>query len=292
MEIKRYLIWRHDGAIGNTAEQVLGLTLHLRPHAHKRTIVTEFEWQKTLILASPVLSTAQIEVTPGLQPDMNDMEITVPDVYRKGNSFPASWERLIGLQEHCLTWPRLPELSYDVVIMFKSSRFRHRSESMNLDSHRRVSEKKYTKLIEELARSGLRVARIGGPEQRPLPIQKNVHDLKGIDPTLKSDLDVISSCRVAVFSDSGLWPMAVALGKRTVVSDVVSDAGNYFSSRFLPFVGVKLNRDRTNVFGWAGTNLKVLRKPTLTVGRFTLFFPVSRKRLKSEIIQSLKSPLL
>lgn len=292
MEIKRYLVWRHDGAIGNTAEQVLGLTLHLRNLTQPKTIITEFAWQKTLILASPVLRTAQIEVIPGLQPDMNDKAIIVPDVYREDNSYPSSWERLIRLEGGCLSWPQSHELTYDVVVMFKSSRFRHRSESMNLDSHRRVSERKYSRLTQDLARSGFSVARIGGPEQRPLPAQENVYDFRGVDPTLKSDLDLISSCKVAVFSDSGLWPIAAALGKLTIVSDVVSDAGNYFSTRFLPFIGFKLNRDRTEVFGWTGENVKVLRKPTLSVGRFTIFLPMRRKQLKSEIIQALKSPLL
>lgn len=267
---------------------MIGLTQFLFQSNHEAVVTTEHEWQETLIRTSPVLKYSRVDLEENLKPDLENEELTVPDVYRSVNSYPSGWERLDKRRARCLSWPTDPEARFDVVIMFKSAKYRHRNESANMDAHRFVSERKYEKIMYTLAQKGYSVARIGGPEQRDLRQHCNIFDFKGCDPTMTKDLDLIASCEVAVFSDSGLWPISVALGKRTIVADVVSDQGSFIGSKFLSNVSWRLNTKAKNVFGWAlDERLVILRKSLYQVGKISIFIPCSRRKLLKEITNQL-----
>ena len=137
---------------------------------------------------------------------------------------------------------------------------------------------------------GLAVARLGGPEQKPLPFHENIFDFAGADPSLRTDLQVLASSSVVLFTDSGFWPMAVGLGKRTIISDVVSDQGNFASHRAFPHAALRVNRSRTDVFGWTHDDLTtVLRKRRLSLGPFSLFIPNSTRKLLRTVIGQIGS---
>lgn len=287
MDIKRYLIWRHDNAIGNTLEQVIGLTQQLQKGQTPESqieILLEKPWQKTMAQSSPLLVDAKFTFIKDGATTLGDESVIVPNVYRESNSFVSSWDQLESQNANCLSIDEDPVWQFDLVFMFKSKSFRHPGESSNLDAHRFVSESKYRGVILALARRGYKVARIGGPEQKRLPDHPNISDFSGQDPTMFQDLRLLAASKLNVFTDSGLWPLSVGLGKRTVICDIVSDYGSFLTHRVLPFIGIRVGKDRTAVFKWASeTDTVLLHKKKFNLGSLHIFIPVGKKRILSEI---------
>lgn len=295
MEIKRYLIWRHDYAIGNTAEQVIGLTQHLlktKARPVEIEVFVEKPWQRTLAQSSPQLADAKFSFVEDGALLINDESVAVPNVYREKNSYPAGWANLDHETANCLRVPSETQSEFDVVFMFKSRAHKHPGETRNHDAHRFVSESKYHQIVLELARQGHRVARIGGPEQEMIAPHANVTDFRGKDSSMSLDLKLLAASKLNVFTDSGLWPISVGLGKSTLVSDVVSDLGSFRTWRYLPFVGIRVGRKKTPVFDWtSSTDTKLLRKKSLRIGPLHVFFPVGKRRIVSEILALLDARL-
>lgn len=98
----------------------------------------------------------------------------------------------------------------------------------------------------------------------------------------------MASCQVAGFSDSGLRPISLALGKRTIVADVVSGQGSFIGSKFLSNASWRLNTKAKNVFGWAlDVSLVIRRKSLYRVGKISICLPVIRQKLLKEITNQL-----
>ena len=278
--------------MGNTAEQIVGLAQHINKGGENpSTVVVEHPWQKTLVQLVPSLKSVQIEVTPHAGDLLTDDEVCVPDVYRKRNSYNAGWERLEKVKKGGT--PLLARDSFsseksDLIMMFKSQRFTHPGEPKRMDAHRFVRERKYHKAALQLARQGLRIVRIGGPEQPRMPMHPNISDLAGVDKLLAGDLDALNSSRAALFTDSGLWPVSVGMGKPTLVADVVSDLGTYTRIPFVPFLYRRVGEHRTDVFGWAqGPYTTLIRKRRICLGTVCLFIPVSKKQLIAGVVDIL-----
>ena len=256
-------------------------------------ILVEHPWQRTMVGLIPNLDSSLITVAP-MGTDFQDMiksdlKIVAPDVYRVQNSFNAGWERLRQFTTPPLTKKPFPGDAFDLVVMYKSKSFSHKTEGRNIDSHRFVSEEKYEAVIYRLADQGWRIVRLGGPEQRALKKHANILDLAGTDRSLDLDVRAISSSRVGWFSDSGLWPIAVGLGVPSVISDIVSDQGSYFTHRLLPFLGVRIGYQSTRVFGWVSPEHITLHKRRFTLFRLSIFIPNSRSAITESIEGLLKS---
>lgn len=254
----------------------------------------EHPWQKTLVRLIPSLKSVQIEVTPDAGDLLTNDEVCVPDVYRKRNSYNAGWERLEKVKKGAaaaaplLAWDSFSPKKYDLILMFKSQRFAHPGEPKGFDAHRFVRESKYHKAALQLARQGLRIVRIGGPEQPRMPMHPNITDLAGLNKLLAGDLDALNSSRAALFTDSGLWPISVGMCKPTLVADVVSDLGAYSRIPFVPFLYWRVGEHRTDVFGWAQSPYTTLiRKRRICLGAVCFFIPVSKKQLIAGVVDIL-----
>lgn len=253
--MRSFLVFRHDDALGNSAEQVLGLAQFLEqfPLQSADRILVEHTWQRAFVSLIPGIDSSQI-LTVGdaaldffrsgwqmdFAPDLVQRgEILVPSVYstnvdarsRGVSHFPSGWADLQSVSSRTSPWflpqavNQLPrELQdIDVVVQFRERGAWSNRDPRNHEPHRYVAVKKYHSLIYRLAALGLRVARLGSPKQVPLLPKNNVVDVAhSFWPDLSRDFALIARARLMLSSDASIWPIAPGLGTTLVMADVVS----------------------------------------------------------------------
>ena len=242
----KYGIWRHENALGNSAEHTIGLCKHLmRVGDTNPLIYVEKEFQKAFALCIPGISPENIVffekgiyeavVNKTIADDPRYSDISMPNVYGPPalNTYPASWADLVKPPDCTLRFPeeyyenkhQLPEGAI-VIQVRESNTYWKRAGGANEEPHRSVHPQTFFRVAQYFADKGHTVVRIGDSKQTPFPEHKNIIDFALTqNRSIFDDLYVISKCKVFLSCDSALWPIAGAMKKNLVLSNVTSVFG-------------------------------------------------------------------
>lgn len=123
-----------------------------------------------------------------------------------------------------------------------------RVDGANSEPERFVDPRSFHQLAIKLANLGFKVFRTGDSRQQPMPNHPNICDLTRQENwNLLDDLYVISRASLCIFTDSGIWPLAAALGRLTLITNIASDQDQGRLTR--PWI-----------FGWLPNTTTCLRK--------------------------------
>jgi putative glycosyltransferase (TIGR04372 family) len=259
--MKRFGIWRPENAIGNSAEQIIGLAKHLKKeNISEFKVLVEKEFQRDFALCIPGVSAANVEYFPSPE----DTGVSVKDLVKhhpdhKDIYMPGPNEDFLNVYPS--TWPALKE-GLDVTLSFNEEEYENkfnlpkdaivvfyreagtwrgkRDESPWLEPERFVQPSVYFEVCFDLVRRGYKVVRIGDSHQTPFPRKytrtsygakvevENLIDftkyvnVKG-EPlwSFQDYLFLLQNCKLFISADAGIWPMAAAMKKNMVFSDVV-----------------------------------------------------------------------
>ena len=246
----KFAIWRHENALGNSAEHTVGLSkfLHLNPDV-KPKIYVENEFQKYFALCIKNVKEQDIKLIPKeifnninirnvgtilknnffSLDEYKDVHMPEPYAYN-GLKYPAMWSDLNYTPESSLEFPHetyqnkhnLPKDA--IVIQFREKgTFDKRIDGANSENERFVNIDTFFKISLYYANLGYKIIRIGDSNQKPLPIHENIIDFAHYEnKNMMDDLYCLSTCKVFVSTDSGIWPMAAGLKKNMVLTNMTS----------------------------------------------------------------------
>ncbi len=189
----KYLIWRHENALGNSAEQTVGLAKYLKANPDPEAIVyVENYFQQHFALCIPGVE--QIKKLDAALCDTSNLEsilqvpeyadIHIPSVYYRGGDqrkYPGSWSELKGMPERALFFPfhdsyiteekinNLPKEPILIQIREKGT-FYKRVDGADAEPLRFVNPETYFKVALHYANLGYQVVRIGDKNQTPMLI--------------------------------------------------------------------------------------------------------------------------
>jgi putative glycosyltransferase (TIGR04372 family) len=245
----KYGIWRHDDALGNSAEHVYGLSqyLNLNPDENAE-IYVEHEFQKYFALCIPGITEKNIKFFPKVFDNLSvgDMmvvwnetlyksdefrDILMPSSYAwHGKTYGGMWEDLTVSPETKLVFPKniyenkhnIPENT--IVIQFREENsFWKRIDGSNSEPSRFVDIKTFFEIALHYANLGYKVYRIGDKNQTPMPIHENKVDFAMFEnKNILDDLYLLSKSKVFISTDSGLWPMVAGMKKNMVLTNMTS----------------------------------------------------------------------
>jgi putative glycosyltransferase (TIGR04372 family) len=245
----KYGIWRHDDALGNSAEHVYGLSqyLNLNPDENAE-IYVEHEFQKYFALCIPGITEKNIKFFPKVFDNLSvsDMmvvwnetlyksdefrDILMPSAYaHHGKTYGGMWEDLTVSPETKLVFPKniyenkhnIPENT--IVIQFREENsFWKRIDGSNSEPSRFVDIKTFFEIALHYANLGYKVYRIGDKNQTPMPIHENIVDFAMFEnKNILDDLYLLSKSKVFISTDSGLWPMVAGMKKNMVLTNMTS----------------------------------------------------------------------
>ena len=235
----KYLIWRHENALGNSAEQTVGLAKHLQKNNIKNaTVFVENEFQAHFAACIPGVSKIEMLPKDGDYTTLESLlkyipqDMHIPSVYWNDkmpfNKYPGSWAELVGPPHKPLEFPfhsygnqhKFPNNT--IVLQFRE-RGTHwkRVDGAESEPNRFVNPKTFFELAIYYANRGHTVVRIGDKNQIPMPKHDNIIDFaKYENRNMLDDLFLIATSKVFLSSDSGVWPMAGGMGKNLVLSNV------------------------------------------------------------------------
>lgn len=236
----KYGIWRHENALGNSAEQVVNLSWFIKEKNDKDPIIyVEKEFQFYMALCIPNVKYENVRyfdkeklILDELNVDFLDNEILqdiyMPDVYFTGLPlvFPSTWRTLTNSNFE-LEFPyssyenkfRIPEKSIVFHIREKGT-FEKRVEGSSEDPERFVNPDTVLDLMTIYADMGFSVVQIGDHNQKRAPKHPKILDLCGEDTNILDDLYAINNSIVYLSCDSGIWPMVGGLRKNLILSNV------------------------------------------------------------------------
>ena len=292
-----YVIWRHDNAFGNTAEQVLCLATHLKDKMDTlEYVLVEHGWQKQFVLLIPGIRDDQIVIFGSELGNsyknkwkisgFASSSISVPSYYASAEAefFPCGWEFIPKMSEPILKSNLISEDAFDVVIQFRErGSWNRRIDGRFSEPQRDVSVRVFHKLIQRLANSGYTIARIGDSVQKPLGQHFRIKDYATTEPSdLLRDLKLINSCHLFISTDSSIWPLAAGLGKSLLMTNVASIFPAMRTSRkvlykiFFPtdelFFSKNISPIKPEIISWMiADNIVTLSKKPIFIGLGTPF---------------------
>ncbi len=309
-----FVIYRHDNAFGNSAEQVLCLAQEIKK---KKTnafkILVEQEWQKTFALLIPEVSESHVLVLGDEIKLAAGMDWSLKG-YNKKNLFVPSYYADSGTQKYNCGWEYInpisgPTLRYegsrtgpkiDVVIQFRErGTWDRRVDGRLSDPQRDTKSRTFRKLARYFLKNGYTVGRIGDPNQRFLLEDKHFTDFaRDHAQNLERDIQLISQAKLVISTDSALWPIAVGLGVPTLISNIAS-VFPYFRThklfRYKLFTHQRrlfLSRadcaaTKPEIFSWIRSNSVItLRKNIKFVGIFNIGLAIFRDNSLAEQIKA------
>lgn len=238
----KYGIWRHENALGNSAEQAVNLGNFIQEKNDKNPIIyVEKDFQKDFALCIPNVREENVMFFDKSF-DIDKLNITaqnheffkdiyMPDVYfyHLPKHYPSVWSDLKKIK-YFLKFPEeiyennhnLPKKAIVLSIREKGT-YDKRVDGANCDPCRFVNIQRFFELALNYANKGYSVVRIGDKNQTPMPKHENILDFALVENRrMLDDLYLINNCKVFLSCDSGIWPMAGGLKKNLVLSNVVS----------------------------------------------------------------------
>jgi len=245
----KYGIWRHDDALGNSAEHVYGLAQYLDVNPDDNpTIYVEHEFQKYFALCIPNINENNIKFFPKIFDGLNIQnigdilnnnlygteefkDIYMPSAYaHHGLTYNGMWEdlklspetRLIFNEENYSNVHNIP--SDTIVLQFREKNtFWKRIDGNDSEPSRFVDINTFFNIALHYANLGYKVYRIGDKNQTPMPIHENIVDFTKVEnKTINDDLYLLSKCKVFISTDSGIWPMVGGMKKNMVLTNMTS----------------------------------------------------------------------
>jgi putative glycosyltransferase (TIGR04372 family) len=237
-----YGIWRHENALGNSAEQVVNLSNFIKIKGDNQPVIyVEKEFQKYMAMCIPNAKIIFYDLLENELDRLNEVQkmdkvykylenIYMPDVYfnDKNLNYPSVWSNLSG-HDNTLRMPDsyVPVMNVDqktICIQIREpNTYWKRVDGDNNDLERFVDKEIYFQVALHFANEGFKVIRIGDGKQTPMPTHENITDF-ALNPTrtMLDDLFISSKSKCFLSCDSGIWPMAYALGANLIVSNVTS----------------------------------------------------------------------
>ena len=235
----KYGIWRHENALGNSAEHTVGLAKHIARVKDKDPIVfVETDFQKDFVLCIPEITPERVKFFDPIESmskehwkgyDNEELkDIFMPNPYPFYKTYPARWADLSDEPDVTLRFPEkyyenkhnLPE---DAIVIFirEYGTYWKRHDGSTAEPHRFVDPMTFFNIAIHYAEQGYTVVRIGDRNQARAPNHKNIIDFAMEENrTMLDDLYVISKSKVFLSCDSGMWPMAGGMKKNLVLSNV------------------------------------------------------------------------
>ena len=237
--MNKYVIWRHENALGNSAEHCINLSnLIQENNDYNCKIYVEKDFQKYFAMCIPGVNFENI-LFLDKNYDLDNLiynykqyddisDIIFPNVYFN-SGYPSSWKDLQKLkfylkfpQNHYQNKHNLPK---DVILMQfrESNTFWKRIDGSNSEPERDVNIEIFFKLSLYYADLGYTVVRIGDSNQTLMPKHNNIIDFTRFKNTnMLDDLYLLNNSKVFISTDSGIWPMAGGLKKNLVLTNVAS----------------------------------------------------------------------
>ena len=267
----KYGIWRHDDALGNSAEHVYGLSqyLNLNPDGNPK-IYVEHEFQKYFALCIPGVTENNIKFFPKIFDDLNIQnigdtlmhnlyntkefkDILMPSAYaHHGKTYGGMWEdlqispetKLIFNEENYINTHNIPNDT--IVLQFRETNtFWKRIDGSNSEPSRFVNIDTFFKIALHYANLGYKVYRIGDVKQTPMPEHENIVDFAKVEnKTINDDLYLLSKCKVFISTDSGIWPMVGGMKKNMVLTNMTSCRNKMSIVNWLPKETTKVHLKR------------------------------------------------
>lgn len=271
----KYGIWRHDDALGNSAEHVYGLAQYLELNPDKEPeIYVEHEFQKYFALCIPNIEENHIKFLPKIFDNLNltDMlsvwrermfsseefgDIMMPSAYaHHGKTYGGMWEDLVKSPNTTLEFPyHLYENKHNIpddtiVVQFRESgTFWKRVDGDSSEPSRFVDINTFFKLSIYYANLGYKVYRIGDKNQTPMPEHENIVDFAKIeDKNIMDDLYLLSKSKVFISTDSGIWPMVGGMKKNMVLTNMTSCMNKMSIIDWLPKETTKVHLKKNFIY--------------------------------------------
>jgi hypothetical protein len=238
----KYGIWRHENALGNSAEQVVNLSAFIRDNNDQNPIIyVETEFQFYMALCIPNVKYENVKYFDKKELSLDKLHINfldnkflhdiyMPDVYFTGLPFvyPSVWKN-INNSNFKLEFPEniyknkfnIPKNSIVFHIREKGT-YNKRVEGSNEDLQRFVKPEPILELMYIYASMGFNVVQIGDDKQKRARKHENILDLCAEKTNILDDLYAINTSMVYLSCDSGIWPMAGGLRKNLILSNVTS----------------------------------------------------------------------
>jgi putative glycosyltransferase (TIGR04372 family) len=239
----KYGIWRHENALGNSAEQTVCLSRVIQNTGDSAPkIYVETEFQKYFAMCIPGVRERDVFFFDKEKYDLEHLrekfseyselsDLIMPDVYFSftKKTYQSTWSHLAGLDKFL----RFPYDDYKyryalsapfILMQFREPRtYWKRFDGDNSEAYRNVNIQTFFDLAIHYANSGFIVVRIGDAKQTPMPAHPNIIDFaKWEKRTMFDDLFLLNCCQLFVSTDSGIWPMAAGLRKKMVLTNMVS----------------------------------------------------------------------
>lgn len=241
----KYGIWRHEDALGNSAEQCVNLSNFIQKNKDTDPkIYVESSFQKYFAMCIPGVEEEDIFFFDKQKYDLDHFNVKfkhytelhdmiMPDVYFGGEckNYPSVWANLKGI-EYYLKFPherynKKIEINKPFILMqFREGKtYWKRVDGDNCEPERNVNKETFFNLALHYANKGITVVRIGDSKQTEMPKHNNIIDFTRVnDKNMLDDLYLLDTCKLFISTDSGIWPMAGGLRKNMVLSNVVSGA--------------------------------------------------------------------
>jgi putative glycosyltransferase (TIGR04372 family) len=237
-----YGVWRHENALGNSAEQVVNLSNFIKEINDPNPVIyVETEFQKHMAMCIPNAEIRFYELSEAELSKLNEIkntkkisdyfkDIYMPDVYFSDYSlnYPSVWKNLTQKKNE-LRIPDwfVPKFDIDantICIQIREPKtYWKRIDGDNCELDRFVEKEIYFEIALYFADKGYKVVRIGDSKQTPMPEHENIIDFAlEKERTMMDDLYISSKSRCFLSCDSGIWPVAYALGANLIVSNVTS----------------------------------------------------------------------
>jgi len=273
----KYGIWRHENALGNSAEHTIGLAKQLKRSGDKDAhIFVEKHFQKAYAMCIPGIKESDISFFKDLKKmnyghplwagyDNTELDdIYMPDPYPFKNTYAASWSGLSDEPDETLTFPEdeydnkhnLPEEAIIMSIREKGT-YAKRIEGAYSEPERFVNPHTFFALALQYAEQGQKVVRIGDKKQTPMPKHDNILDFALVDDRdMLDDLFLISKSKVFLSCDAGVWPMAGGMKKNLVLCNVT---GMYYIQWLSPETSTVIHK-KDNYNYYLDNSLEELRE--------------------------------
>jgi len=247
----KYAIWRHENALGNSAEHTINIAKHIKrindkdPH-----IYVETDFQRCFALCIPGITPNRVHffrpntfkdigtsktVEHVMNENINSNEeykdIHFPTVYAyKNPSYKGQWGDLKDDPDITLKFPykiynnkhNLPSNAIVVHIRERGTYYK-RWDGANAEPQRFVNPQIIFNVMIFFAEQGYPIIRLGDPNQTPAPKHPNIIDFTRVkNRNMLDDLYTIDQSSVFLSTDSGIWPMAGGMKKNLVLSNITS----------------------------------------------------------------------
>ena len=238
----KYGIWRHENALGNSAEQIVNLSNFIKEKKDDHPVIyVEKEFQKYMAMCIP---NSEIKIYDLTEDELNRLaeikdtekilnylhDTYMPDVYFSNYdlNYPSVWKSL-SKKKNELKIPDwyVPTVAVDektICLQIREPKtYWKRIDGDNYDVERFVEKEIFFEVALYFANRGYKVVRIGDSKQTPMPVHENIIDFAlETERTMMDDLYISSRSRCFLSCDSGIWPAAYALGGNLIVSNVTS----------------------------------------------------------------------